>query len=314
MQTQPLGTSSLSISRLGYGCWRIAAPYEGAEPRPDRLAHGREAVIAAYEAGYTLFDLADVYADGMSETLFGEVLRDVSGMRESVVVASKCGVRKANQPHTGDPYRYDFSKEYVVRSCEDSLQRLGIERLDLYQLHRPDFLGDPNEIAAAFSQLHDQGKVLAFGVSNCRTSLLSALQKHCPMPLVANQVEISLIQLAAFHDGVLDQCLGERITPMAWSPLGGGRLVQGGSIELNDPHCAKKAKLRETMDHVGRELGCSRTVVSLAWLLRHPSGIVPLVGSTNPENIRDATRAVELNMSREVWYRLFEAALGHRLP
>jgi predicted oxidoreductase len=314
MTTIPLGMSSLRCSRLAYGCWRLAGTWEAAQVTPERQAHGRAAVLAAYEAGYTLFDHADIYCDGMAELIFGQVLREVPEMRSQIVIASKCGIRKPGEPEPRAPYRYDLSAPYIIWSCDQSLARLGIETIDLYQLHRPDYLCDPEEVAAAFSRLKAAGKVREFGVSNFQPSQVVMLQKACPMRLVVNQIELSLCRLEPFQDGTLDQCLAEHITPLAWSPLGGGRLASGAGIDMQDPLHARKLRLHETLDAVARDRGVSRVAIALAWLLKHPSNIVPIVGSTNPERIREAVTAAEIALTREDWYRLFEAACGQRLP
>src|SRR2546430_6164155 len=149
MQTIQLGKSSLTGSRLAYGCWRIAGAGEAAKVSPETEAGGRQAVAAAFETGYTLFDLADIYCEGVCEKIFGQTLKEVSGMRKRVLIATKCGIRKKGDPDPDSPYRYDFSAEHIVRSCEQSLKRLGVETVDLYQLHRPDYLGDPEEVAGA---------------------------------------------------------------------------------------------------------------------------------------------------------------------
>ncbi|MCX8089756.1 MAG: aldo/keto reductase [Verrucomicrobiae bacterium] len=222
MKIVPLGNSSLRSSCLAYGCWRVAGSWNPAEVTPATEAAGRTAILTAYEAGYTLFDNADIYCRGRAEEILGRVLREVSGMRERVLLATKCGIRSAGDPHPQSPQRWDFSGDYIVSACEASLRRLGVETIDLLMLHRPDYLADPHEIAGAFVQLHDAGKVRAFGVSNFRPSLVRALQAACPLPLLVNQVEISLAQRAALEDGTLDQCLELAITPMAWSPLAGG--------------------------------------------------------------------------------------------
>jgi len=314
MKTILLGKSTLVSSRLAYGCWRIAGTWEPAHVTAERAEHGQAAIVAAYEAGYTLFDHADIYCDGVVEKLFGQVLREVSGMRERILIASKCGIRKAGEPEAQAPYRYDFSAAHIVESCEQSLRRLGVETIDLYQLHRPDYLADPAEVAAAFSQLKASGKVRELGVSNFRPSQLIMLQRACPMPLVVNQVEISLSRLEPFHDGTLDQCLAEGITPLAWSPLAGGKLASNLVADMTDPLHARKLKLQDAVEGLARELGVSRAAIALAWLLKHPSGIVPIVGATDPEHIREATRAADLSLSRAQWYRLLEAAYGQRLP
>jgi predicted oxidoreductase len=312
MQTIRLAQTPLISSRLAYGCWRIAG-YEGAEFTPERELHGRQAVIAAFESGYTLFDHADIYSDGMGEVVFGKVLKEIPEFRGQAIIASKCGIRRPD-PATHAPYRYDFSYDHIVGSCEASLKRLGVEAIDIYQLHRPDFLANAEEVARAFAHLRQAGKARWFGLSNARPSFFAMLQKHLPMKLIINQVEISLLHPEPFSDGTLDHCQEEGIMPMAWSPLAGGRLVTNGHIELSDPLHAKRSKLREALDHAARELGSTRGGVALAFLLKHPANIIPIVGSTNQTTIKDLTRATEINLSREEWYRLFEAAWGHRLP
>lgn len=314
MQTQKLGNSPLVASRLAFGCWRIAGWRDDTRPLQEVQSAGREALLAAYEAGYMLYDGADIYGSGRAEELFGRVLREVSGMRERILITSKCGVRHAGSPAAASPQRWDFSPDYIVKSCEGSLQRLGSETIDLYLLHRPDYLGEPHEIAGAFAQLHDAGKVRCFGVSNFRPSLVSALQAACPFPLVVNQVEISLAQRAALEDGTLDQCLERNLTPMAWSPLGAGLLGHGAQRLLAAQREYKTDTVVKVLDEIALERGVSRTVIAYAWLLRHPSRIVPIVGSTTPERIREAVKSTEIELSREDWYRLFLAARGEPLP
>jgi predicted oxidoreductase len=314
MKLGTLGKSSLVTSRLAYGCWRIAGTWEPSEVTAERELNGRRAVIAAYEAGYTLFDHADIYCQGAGEQIFGQVLREVGGMRERVTIASKCGIRRAGEPAPDSPYRYDFSAPHIIASCEQSLKRLGIEVIDLYQLHRPDYLCHPDEVAGAFTRLKQAGKVREFGVSNFRPSQVTALQKACPLPLIVNQIEISLAKLDAFHDGTIDQCLAEKMTPMAWSPLAGGHLGNRAKDILPSQQSYRPAKIVAALDDLAKGRGASRVVIALAWLLRHPSGIVPIVGSTNPENIREAAKAVDIDLTRDEWYRLLDAASGQRLP
>jgi predicted oxidoreductase len=313
MQTVLLGKSELSVSRIAYGCWRLGKP-EGNDSSGDRTELGSRAVIAAYQAGYTFFDHADIYSNGEGERSFGKVLKEVSGMRNRIAIASKCGVCRQGDPKPDSPYRYDFSAGHIIWSCEQSLKRLGIDTLDLYQLHRPDYLGDPEEVATAFCRLQQSGKVRQFGVSNFRPSQVIVLQKACPMPLVVNQVEISLARLDCFHDGTLDQCLVEKITPMAWSPLAAGRLGTKDPIDMRDPDHARRLHVREVLDLIARDRSTSRAVVALSWLLKHPSRIVPIVGSTDPGHIAELSRAVDLDLTRDEWYRLMEAAIGQRLP
>ena len=309
-----ISLGSLKVSRLAYGCWRIAGTWEPKRVTPARQAAGRRAVLAAHEAGFTLFDQADIYCHGETETILGQALRESRALRRQIVIATKCGIRMAGQPEKTSPYRYDFSTEHIVWSCEQSLRRMGIETIDLYQLHRPDFLMDPDEVAAAFTRLRKAGKVREFGVSNFRPDQLAALQSACPMKLVVNQVEISLANLSRFEDGTLDQCLAWKVAPMAWSPLAGGLLADGAKAVLPSQEDYKPKPIRAALDRLARRHGVSRAALAIAWLLRHPAGIVPIVGSTDAGNIRAAAEAAALNLSREEWYQLLEAARGERLP
>jgi len=307
MKTTLLGASELSASRLAYGCWRIA-------DRELTPAQGLAAVAAAVDAGYTLFDHADIYCDGEAEKVFGQALKASPGLRARILIASKCGIRKPNDPKPDAPYRYDFSGEYIVRSCEGSLRRLGVDCLDVYQLHRPDYLMAPAEVAAAFVKLQDTGKVHSFGVSNFKPSQVRALQAACPMRLLVNQVEISLAHSTCLEDGTLDQCLTDRLTPMAWSPLAGGKLGGGAKRVLPSQEGYRTELVVELLDALAKARGVTRAAVALAWLMKHPSGIIPIVGSTDPARIREAARADEIELSREEWYRLFVAGRGERLP
>lgn len=308
MKTRTLGRSTLVSSRLAFGCMRIHAWQSREQLSGAQEAAAREAVIAAYEAGYTHFDHADIYGNGVCEEIFGRLLADVPGMRDQILIASKCGIRWAGDPAAPAPHRYDFSREHIVRSCEASLRRLRTDRIDLYMLHRPDFLADPSEVAEAFDALKRQGKVREFGVSNFRPSLLAAIQAACPMPLLVNQVEIHPGRLDAFEDGTLDQCLQQGVTPVSWSPLAGGLFGDGGEPRADDPRAEGLRALLAVLDEKARQHGVSRTVLVLAWLLRHPSGIVPIVGSANPDRIRDAAKADALELSREDWYTILVAA------
>jgi predicted oxidoreductase len=313
MQRLVLGTSSLRVSRLAYGCWRLANAKSAGESKSQIQAADKHAVIAAYEAGYTLFDHADIYGGGEAEKIFGGVLRENPEMRDRISIVTKCGVRRHDDP-PGSPYHYNLSGEYIIRSCEGSLKRLGIGTIDVFLLHRADWLVDPADVAGAFTKLKQSGKVRFFGVSNFRPSLVSALQAACPMPLVVNQVEISLCKLDAFEDGTLDQCLGEKITPMAWSPLGAGQLAEGARRVLKSQEGYQTEKVLPLLDELAAQYGVTRSAIALAWLMKHPAAIVPIVGSTNPQRIRDAARATEINLSREEWYHLLIAARGGPLP
>lgn len=314
METVSLGTSQLQTSRLAYGCWRIAGTSNPSEVTPEKEDVGRRAIAAALEAGYTLFDHADIYCRGHCETLFGQVMKANPSIREEIVIATKCGIRFAGEPWSDSPHRYDFSAEHIIASCEASLRRLQVETIDLLQLHRPDYLMNPEEVADAFNRLMRSGKVREFGISNFRPSQVSALQKACPMPLLAHQFELSLAKLDAMNDGLLDQCLMLKMTPLVWSPLGGGVLGSPEIASGQGPRHPVSAHLQETISAIAGERGVSRAVVALAWLLKHPGNIVPIIGSTDPKRILEATQAPEVDLTRDEWYRLLVAARGEKLP
>jgi len=312
MQTIPLGVSSLTGSRLAYGCWRLGG--DPAKPAAENAAAALRAIGTAFDSGYTVFDNADVYARGEAEKMLGAAFKEIPDMRGRVVVVTKCGVRHTGDPRPESPHRWDFSGDYIIKSCEQSLKRLGIDAIDIYMLHRPDLLADPEEIAKAFSQLRLAGKVRWFGISNFRPTLVTALQAACPMPLIVHQVEISLAKLDVFTDGTLDQCLIERITPMAWSPLAGGLIGVGAKRLLAWQKNYKPELFLPTLEEIANARGLSRTVIAFAWLLKHPARIMPIVGSLNPDRIQEAAKCVDVELSREEWYRLYTAARGEPLP
>jgi predicted oxidoreductase len=314
MKSQKIGKSDLKCARLSYGCMRVAGTWNPAEIDDAKREKGKKAILAAYEAGYTLFDHADIYCRGGCEAIHGDVMREVPSMRKDILIATKCGIRFPGDPNPDSPHRYDFSAKHIEWSCQESLKRLGTDVIDIYQLHRPDLLMDPDEVASAFTKLKAQGAVRYFGVSNFLPSFVSALQSALDFPLIVNQVEIHLGRLDCLNDGTLDQCIELQMTPLSWSPLGGGWLGTGGTVAEDHPQAEKRTALLDTLDSISAKYNVSRTVMALAWLLKHPSKIVPIVGSTNPDNIRDAAKADDVELDREDWYRLLVAARGVPLP
>jgi predicted oxidoreductase len=264
---------------------------------------GKRAVLAAVDAGYTLFDHADIYGDGESERLFGEVLRESPGVREKILVQGKCGVR-------WEPSRYDNSREHILQSTEDSLSRLGTEQLDLLLVHRPDYLMAADEVAEAFTALKTAGKVADFGVSNFSVSQFDLLQSALPDPLQVNQIEINLHNIEALKNGVLDQCQQLNVTPQAWCPLAAVAYTAWGNTFTDDDQSRVDAELARQSEIYGTK----RWIIALAWLLKHPAGISPIIGSTTPERIVAANTALDVDYSREDWYRLLEARNGRSVP
>lgn len=305
MKTIPIGHSGLVSSRLAYGCMRLA----GDGSREDR-DKGKRAILSAVEAGYTLFDHADVYGAGACEQLFGEVLRESPSRRAQMVIASKCGIRLVGNPDPDSPTRYDFSKDYIVESAEASLQRLGIEQLDLFLLHRPDYLMHTGEVAEAFENLQSSGKVAHIGVSNFSASQVELLQSALNEPLHINQVEINLHNIDALMNGVLDQCQRTGMTPQAWCPIAGVAYPAWGNTFTDEDN----ARIRAELERQSAIYDAEDWIIALAWLLRHPATISPIIGSTTPARIAAATSALAIDYSRKDWYRLLEARNGQPVP
>lgn len=195
---------------------------------------GKRAIRSAIEVGYSHFDHADIYGAGQSESLFGEILKESSSLRDEMFITSKAGIRPKQGNDTYAPTRYDFSKKYILESVEGSLKRLGIEQLDMFMLHRPDYLMNVDEVADVFDVLKTSGKVKHFGVSNFKPSQVNLLSSILPMPLIANQVEINIHNIDTLSDGTLDQCQQHGITPIAWCPLGGVAYPAWGNTFLED--------------------------------------------------------------------------------
>jgi aryl-alcohol dehydrogenase-like predicted oxidoreductase len=289
---------------LAFGCWRLVG---------DDAPSARKRVEAALDLGLDLFDLADVYgldhggrAFGESEALFGTALASAPGLRDRVVLATKGGIVP------GVPY--DASRAHLVAACEASLARLRTDRIDLYQIHRPDWLAHPAETAAALVAQRDAGKIRAVGVSNYGAAQVEALQRFLPFPIATHQPEFSCWHPAPLRDGVLDQCLARGITPLAWSPLAGGRLAKPREAVAAGAEDARLGVLLDALDAIATREGVAREAVAIAWLLAHPAGVVPIVGTQRPERLAALLRAFDVSLSRADWYAIVAASQGAPLP
>ena len=316
MKTTLLGSTDLPVTRLCYGAMRISGSWDRDKVDAVAIEKGIKSLEAAVEAGYTFIDHADIYGDTTCEMIHGLALDKHPEWREQLVVATKCGIRFEDEP-PGTPHRYDFSGAHIRWSIDESLKRLKLERIDLYQLHRPDWLADPEEIAAAMIEIHAAGKVRYFGVSNFRPSLVNAVQSALPFPLVSNQVEIHFMRLDTFEDGTLDQCLEKRMSPLAWSPIAGGRLAaaldENAPLPQSESEVATVARLRPVLAQVAKEYGVTPLAILVAWQMRHPSKIIPIIGSTRAEILREAALADTITLDRDNWYRILRAARGKKL-
>ncbi len=312
MKTMTLGRTPLQVSRIALGCMRMRGT----------ASEAVATIQAALEQGINMFDHADIYNRGRSEELFSAIWKEMPGLRSQIVLQSKCGIRFGGDPDPGSPQRYDFSYEHIVRSVEGSLKRLQTDYLDVLLLHRPDALVEPEEVARAFDELQRAGKVRYFGVSNQTPAQMRLLQRWVTQPIVANQVEISLGHAGLIADGIffnrddgpswgasqgtLEYCRLKGITVQAWSPLAGGALTGRPDQRLEGASRAVAALA------VAR--GVSPEAIAIAWLLRYPGQIQPIIGSMNPERIAAMCRASDLELTREEWYGLLVASLGRPLP
>lgn len=288
----------LNFSRLIMGMWRIG----DWGLSPEGVA---DLIEACLELGIDTFDLADIYTGYQCEAMFGAALAARPALRPRLKLISKCGIALVSAARPAHRVKhYNTGREHIVASVEHSLAATGAERLDLLLIHRPDPLMDADEIAEAFGALQRSGKVAAFGVSNFLPHQVDLLQSRLESPLAANQIEVSLLHTTSLFDGTLDQCQRLRAMPQAWSPLGGGRL----STEPAD------TPLGRVLERLGEELGATREQLAIAWLLRHPARIRPVLGSGKIERIRQLVEAQRIELDRQQWFELLEAAMGREMP
>lgn len=294
----PLSVDGPSLSAVVAGVWRMAS---WGMDVPARVRW----IEQCLDLGITSFDHADIYGDYQVEAMFGEALAAAPGLRERMQLVTKCGIRLVSARRPEHALKsYDTSPAHVRASVERSLRALRTDRIDLLLLHRPDPLMDPDALAETFRALREPGTVLHVGVSNHAPSQLALL--HGRHPVVTNQVELSPLRLDALHDGTLDQCLDLGIRPMAWSPLAGGRLLAGDDD--------RAVRVRAALDALGRTHGASAATIAFAWILRHPSAPVPITGSRRIDALREAVAALDVRLSAEEWYAVWQASAGHEVP
>ncbi|MGE0588088.1 MAG: aldo/keto reductase family oxidoreductase [Cyclobacteriaceae bacterium] len=291
----------LELSRLVMGHWRLA---EWNLTSQELLTLTEKTI----ELGITSFDHADIYGNYSCERLFGDALALDKGLRDKIQIITKCGIKLVSDKYPERKVKvYDYSFDHIISSVDNSLRHLGTDRIDLLLLHRPAPFFDPAEVSRAFTKLRAEGKVLHFGVSNFTSMQFGMLAAHVNMPLVTNQVEISPYCLEHFVNGNIDFFQKENIKPMAWSPLAGGQLLK--------PTDEKGKRILAELNAVGEELGGSSVdEVIFAWLLNHPAGIVPILGTSKLGRVASATKALKLKLSLEQWYRIYIASMGSQLP
>jgi predicted oxidoreductase len=256
----------------------------------------------ALALGISSFDHADIYGDYQVETMFGDALSSTLGLRHRLQIVTKCGIKLVSSQRPGHTVNhYDSSRAHVMASVDASLKALRTDRIDLLLMHRPDLLMNPAELADTFRQLLASGKVLHFGVSNHSVGQVDMLRKR--HHLVTNQIEFSPLQMQALADGTLQQCVDLGLRPMVWSPLAQGRLLNS-----ND---AQAQRVRQVLADLGAARGVSVATMAYAWILRHPAKPLPITGSGRIAALGEAARALDVQVSHEDWYRVWQASMGH---
>ena len=323
MKECKISRTDLVVSRLAFGCANLIG-FDKEPIRRDDLAKAARLIHTACDHGITLFDHADVYAFGKAETVFGEVLKQSPALRHRIVIQSKCG-QCVSERGVEEPIYVDLSRRHIVEAAEGSLRRLETDWLDILLLHAADALVEPEEVAQAFDDLHKSGKVRYFGVSNHDANQIALLGKRVSQPLVVNQLRLSVANptllaegmqftlwmakgvlrstegTGPLRSGTIDYCRQNDIQVQAWSPLRG---ILNPSVDAS-PQLKAAAKLVALL---AQEKGTTSAAIALAWLLRHPAGIVPILGASDPGHLIENCEADGLVLSREEWYRLFAAA------
>ncbi|MFA5989844.1 MAG: aldo/keto reductase [Sphingomonas sp.] len=292
---RPLGKSGLSVSPIAWGMWRFG--HQG--------AHNAQALVeAVLAAGVTLFDTADIYGLGTpagfggAEALLGRVLAQAPLLRAQMILATKGGI--------APPVPYDSGRNHLMAALEASLRRLGVERIDLYQIHRPDVLTHPQELARTLEDMVGSGKVRAIGVSNYMVAQIQALSGLLAVPLASFQPEFSPLTIDPLEDGLLDVAMERGAAVLAWSPLGGGRLAA--------PADARTRAVAAALDVVANEAGISRAAAAYGWIMAHPARAIPIAGTQNAGRIGEIPSVFKARWTRARWYDVLAAARGAPLP
>ena len=292
---------NLEISPIVQGFWRLN---NWDISNQDLLRFVEEAM----DMGVTTFDHADVYGDYTCEALFGQIFKLKPGLREKMQLVTKCGIKMVSDKFPERKIKhYDTSYDHIIASVEQSLKNLQTDHIDLLLIHRPDPFMDPAETARAFEDLKSKGKVLNFGVSNFTRMQFEMLDWHFDWHLATNQVEISPYNLEHFQNGNIEFFLREEIRPMAWSPLSGGKIFK--------PEDERGIRIKNKLEEIAERIGLEDIEkVIYAWLLTHPAGIIPIVGTGKIERLKKAVQSVDIELTREQWFEIYVASMGHKVP
>jgi predicted oxidoreductase len=261
-----------------------------------------EMIQFCVENGNTTFDHADIYGDYTTERGFGKALVESEVKREEIQLISKCGIQYVGEIRNNKIKHYNYSKDYIIWSAEESLKNLKTDYLDTFLLHRPSPLMHPNEIAEAITHLQESGKIIEFGVSNFTPSQVDLISDKIKVSV--NQIEFSLTQYIAMLDGTLDQMLQNNIQPMAWSPLGTIFKVEN----------EQTSRIKKVLKTLSEKYSISEDVILLSWILKHPTNVSPVIGTTNKARIKTANKALDVKLELEDWFTLLTESQGHKVP
>ncbi|TGL64662.1 aldo/keto reductase [Leptospira sarikeiensis] len=297
-----LSSKGPSVSRLVYGCWRLHS-----DPKGDGPQRILEKIEVCLESGISSFDHADIYGDYGNEEKFGASLKLNPSLKDKIQIVTKTGIQLPGPNRPGVSLKhYDTSRDYIISSAEASLKKLNIDKIDLLLIHRPDPFINADEVAEAFQKLRKDGKVLHFGVSNFTPSQFSLLQSRLDFPLVTNQVEFHPLLTDPLINGVFDQAQELRFKPMIWSPTAGGSIFQ--------PKTEQENVLYKTLEVLAEKKNTTIDAVLFSWYFSHPAHLVPVLGTNEPDRIRSATKALQIQLEREEWFRILEAGTGKSVP
>jgi predicted oxidoreductase len=293
-----------SLSQIAYGLWRLS------EADDSSVNANLARIDACLAQGISTFDHADIYGDYRCEALFGQAIKARPSLRDQIEIVTKTDIMlmSAQWPHTRVKH-YDTTPAHVAASVERSLQRLGVEVIDLLLIHRPDPLCDAQALGACLDGLIDAGKVRGVGVSNYQPWDVDLLQSRMKHRLQSNQIELSLVQLAPLTNGQMAHSQTHHMPVMAWSPLGGGRLFSRKSAQGSP-----SSRLLDKLEQISRASRTDVSAVAVAWLLHHPAGVIPVMGSNRLDRIGAFDRSLHVSMDRQTWFELYELALGHEVP
>lgn len=297
-------SSGNTLSQLAYGVWRLS------EASDTGVSATLARIDACLAQGITTFDHADIYGDYRCETLFGDAVRARPALREQIEIVTKADIMLLSKSMSATRVKhYDTTPEHINASVERSLQRIGVEVLDLFLIHRPDPLCDASALGACLDKLIDNGKVRAVGASNFMPFDWDLLQSRMRHRLQSNQIELNLLHTTPLTNGQLAHAQQHRVPVMAWSPLGGGRL----HTQARDVGTAA-ARLSSKLAELANASGTDASAVAISWLLHHPVGVLPVMGSNQLDRIHGFHRALDVPMDRQTWYELYELANGHEVP